>query len=236
MNNKNSAYNELRTDLFCTYCGKQCKNLNSLNNHERLCIKNPKRYELPDHKGNNNPMYGKKAWNKGLTKETNDTVLNISETFKKNHELGKHKLPVIKEEPNIKRKEKLSKIAKESNHFWKYKRKHVQYYNGIPFDSSYEIEVVKSLDDNNIKWEKPKSFPYIDDKGINHTYTPDIYLTDYDIYLDPKNDFLIENINPNLGYKDTDKILWVEQQNNIKILIVDKDNLSWDNIKTMIEI
>ena len=106
-------------------------------------------------------------------------------------------------------------------------------------------EIVKSIEETKIanflflhgvNYEYEKLYPYDCSDPLRKTYRPDFYLTDYDIYLDPKNDFLIENINPNLGYKDTDKILWVEQQNNIKILIVDKDNLSWDNIKTMIEI
>lgn len=43
-------------------------------------------------------------------------------------------------------------------------------------------------------------------KGIKHTYTPDFYLPEYNVYLDPKNDYLINNINPGLGFKDVDKI------------------------------
>jgi hypothetical protein len=27
----------------CSFCGKLCKNANSLRNHERLCIENPER-------------------------------------------------------------------------------------------------------------------------------------------------------------------------------------------------
>jgi hypothetical protein len=61
--------------------------------------------------------------------------------------------------------------------------------------------------------------------GIIHYYTPDFYLPEYDIYLDPKNDFLIENINPVLGYTDIDKIHQVELENNIKVLILNKDQL-----------
>lgn len=48
--------------LICKHCGKECKNENSLRNHERLCKQNPKRQE-------SNFRFVKKAWNKGLTKE-----------------------------------------------------------------------------------------------------------------------------------------------------------------------
>lgn len=73
------------------------------------------------------------------------------------------------------------------------------------FDSSYEYELAVNLTQNNIHYTKCKSFPYIYN-GIIHHYTPDFYLPDYDLYLDPKNDFLIENVNPALGFKDVDKI------------------------------
>lgn len=236
MNDRKSAYNELRNDLFCKFCGRQCKNLNSLNNHERLCKENPYHdsLSLPDHKGKNNPMYGKPAWNKGLTKETDLRVAKARLTYAKNENLGLHKKTKISKEANILRKQKLSNFAKYQNNFWQYRRKHLKEYNGVMFDSSYEIQVVSSLDENNVLWEKPSRFSYTDNSGVHHTYTPDIYLPEYDVYLDPKNDFLIENVNPNLGFKDTDKIKWVQEQNNIRVIIVDKNHLSWDKIKTLL--
>ena len=33
----------IRDDLFCQYCGKQCKNLNSIKQHEKRCKNNPNR-------------------------------------------------------------------------------------------------------------------------------------------------------------------------------------------------
>lgn len=62
--------------------------------------------------------------------------------------------------------------------------------------------------------------------GKQHRYTPDFYLPEYDIYLDPKNDYLINNINPSLGYNDVEKIKKVSTQNNIKILILDVNSLT----------
>jgi hypothetical protein len=79
------------------------------------------------------------------------------------------------------------------------------YYQGKKLGSKYELTLCKSLDNAEIRWEIPRGFKYIDPKGKSHTYYPDIYLPDYDIYLDPKNDYLINNVNPYHGFKDVDK-------------------------------
>lgn len=116
--------------------------------------------------------------------------------------------------------------------------RHTIEYNNSILGSSYELQVAESLDKNNIKWTQCKKFKYYEENDINkkyHYYTPDFYLPEYDVYLDPKNDFLINNNNPSLGYKDTDKIKWVELYNNIKIIILDKNHLVWDKIKEIIK-
>lgn len=96
-------------------------------------------------------------------------------------------------------------------------------YNGIHLDSTYELEVAKSLDANEVKWVRPKFVWYLDSNNKLRRYYPDFYLPDYDIYLDPKNDYLIKT--------DTFKIKQAELYNNIKIVILNKDQLSWEIIK-----
>lgn len=59
----------------------------------------------------------------------------------------------------------------------------------INLDSSYERIVAKILDDNDIKWIRPKSIDWYSKDGKKHHYFPDFYLIDYDLYLDPKNDY-----------------------------------------------
>lgn len=61
--------------LSCQFCGKECKNKNSLCNHERMCKQNP----------NHDVCYidqydkdGHPVWNKGLTKETDNRVMKQS--------------------------------------------------------------------------------------------------------------------------------------------------------------
>ena len=58
---------------------------------------------------------------------------------------------------------------------------------------------------------------------------------DYDIYLDPKNDYLINHSNPTLGYNDCEKIDWVMEQNDVRIIILDKTQLTWDKIEELIK-
>lgn len=68
----------------CKFCGKECKNDNSLRNHERLCHNNPNRDESPFVKYNKEVADGlRKVWNHGLTKETDERISNMENLFKK---------------------------------------------------------------------------------------------------------------------------------------------------------
>lgn len=78
----------MENDFVCKFCGKSCKNANSLKNHERLCPANPERNYVSH-------TLGKTAWNKGLTKETDLRVKKNSESVRiamKNSELVKEHL------------------------------------------------------------------------------------------------------------------------------------------------
>lgn len=107
-------------------------------------------------------------------------------------------------------------------------------YNGILLGSSYEVSLAKILDHLNIIWTKPKKFSYLTPFGKSSTYEADLFLPNYNLYLDPKNNFLINNINPSLGYKDIDKIAWVVEQNQITVAIIDKDNITIDFVNKLL--
>lgn len=85
---KNYQYsNAIHDDLFCQYCNKSCKSMNSLRNHERLCKMNPNRHESPfvqynKTKGN--------VWNKGLSKETDERLAKTSKTLKAAYSSGQY--------------------------------------------------------------------------------------------------------------------------------------------------
>lgn len=215
--------------FYCRFCKKECKNDNSLRNHERLCPKNPDRdISYITNRLNRTP------WHKGLSKDIDERLKSRGEKLHNRYESGeligsfkgrKHSQETI---------DKLSDIAIQ-NQYEQHFGSHKSYqYNETVFISSYEIKLAKSLDENNIKWVKPERLPYIAKDNTKHNYTPDFYLPEYDVYLDPKNDYLIENINPTLGYNDVEKIHWVMEQNNVKIIVLNKNELEWNVVKNKI--
>ncbi len=94
-------------------------------------------------------------------------------------------------------------------------------YNGIWLDSSYESILARELDAHGIQWTRPKALKW-NDLGNIRRYIPDFYLPVYDVYLDPKNDFLI--------VKDERKIKLASQFNSVKILVLSKSELTWPAI------
>lgn len=221
--------------LECQFCGKVCKNRNSLCNHERLCKENPDR-QLTNYekfgpiKGFNDK--GRVSNRKGLTKENDESIRQMCKTRQTHFEQG---LFTYSGHPHSQEtKDKLRQIAIERNFGGTNRRKTFD-YDGITLESSYELLVAQELDKNNIRWNRPQRFYYVDPYGNKHHYTPDFYLPEYDVYLDPKNDYLINYTNPFTGYKDVDKIKWVSEQCNIKVIILDKDNLKWESIFDIIK-
>jgi hypothetical protein len=104
-------------------------------------------------------------------------------------------------------------------------------YNGIKLDSTYEVKFAEDLDNNNIKWSRPKPLNWVDANGKEHLYYPDFYIEEFNIYVDTKNDYLINHINPKFGITDLEKIDNVMKQNpGIKILILDKTQLNFNSL------
>ena len=206
-----------RVNFNCLFCQKECKNKNSLLNHERLCKNNPNKQEHP--KG----MLGKKGWNNGLTEQSDDRVKRISESIRKykkengsnwtskcHSDETKNKLSIIS-------CERLSKHSKYS--------KNIE-YNGSILESTYELEVAKILDELEITWEKVRKGFVWNDGGKQRRYVPDFYLPKYYLYLDPKNDYLIK--------KDKINIDSAIEINKIKIVVLSKENINIDFIKNML--
>lgn len=218
--------------LYCEYCNKECHNQNSLIQHEIRCKKNPNKINTYNEGFNQNREYTPLTpWNKGLTKETSAAVAAYSE--KAAETLRGRPGHLHTEEEKL----HLSKIACErglGGINWRVGQLH---YKGIRMDSKYEIATAESLDEYGIRWQRPVPplyFTTID--GKRHRYIADFYLPDYQVFLDPKNDYLIHNDCKNrLGLTGKEKIDLVAEQNQVRILILDKDHLTWDRIKTLLE-
>ena len=80
-------------------------------------------------------------------------------------------------------------------------------YNGIVLESTWELEIAKLLDSKSIKWNRPEPIQWIDSKCKKHLYYPDFYLSDGNVYLDPKNPYCMK--------KDLEKMTIISQQINI---------------------
>lgn len=227
-NHMNSNYN-IPGEYYCEYCNKLCKNLNSLKQHSIRCKNNPERINVI------NPGFnakGKKTWNDGLTKQTNARLAAKAARLRARYAAGELIGSFKGKTHTLEHKQRMSALAKERQLGGFHMRRGI-YYNGVKLDSSYEVAVAEELDSHNIKWTRCNRFSYTYN-DIVHYYTPDFYLPDYDVYLDPKNDYLINFKHSNLNLTDIEKINIASQQNNIRVLILDKNHLRWDAIKTLI--
>lgn len=198
--------------MLCQYCSKECKNLNSLKQHEKRCKSNPNRLDMS---GPNNPRYGLKGSNQ----------------FTKAKELGKE----IK--VSDKTREKLRKA--NTGYAWSNERKEAHSkrmrqavldnpdsysasnvsgrvktyeFDGFKFKGTWELKVAKFLKEHNIKYtNKIKPIPY-EWEGSEHLYFPDFYLPTYDFYIEVK------------GYKrDRDLCKWKALEN---LVVLEKDEIS----------
>jgi hypothetical protein len=125
-------------------------------------------------------------------------------------------------------KKKLSVAAKNNElggHTSKRKMKYQKVDGSIIYlQSNYEILLAEMLDKLNIEWIRPSPFIWIDDNNVSHRYYPDFKIGD--IFIDTKNDYLIK--------KDEVKIRKVEEQNNIKIIILSKKEITEDYIRQLV--
>lgn len=177
----------------CRYCGKECS-LYGLKNHERQCIKNPNR--IPQ-KGTRFKSNGSVfiPWNKGLTKETDERVKKYSKSISDAYNSGKCKIwcdGLTKEtdERIAKMSKKISDTvnSKVEDETWHSSIGKVHHYecNGYSMHGTWELALANYLNSKNIKWERPKDkFKYYFNEAW-HWYHPDIYLIDYDIYIEVK--------------------------------------------------
>ena len=77
------SYVLTHSGLTCQFCGKECKNRNSLCNHERLCKLNPERQVGTGFDNFNTKRASGEitTWNKGLTKYESEGVRKQSESL-----------------------------------------------------------------------------------------------------------------------------------------------------------
>jgi hypothetical protein len=205
-------------ELFiCRYCGSERKNANSWKTHERTCRSNLNR-------NYKNGMTGKKGHNqytKALSlslpkpEVSNETKSKIIESRHNNgnpwfSEKAKSNL-------SLAASKRLKKNSKYSKNFL---------YNDCILESTYELRLAKILDFLNINWIKVRTGYIWNDSDKIRRYVPDFYIPSKDLFLDPKNDFLIQ--------KDNLKIKSAMELNNINVIVLSNDQINKDYIKILL--
>lgn len=152
--------------MICKFCGRTCDSERSLIQHQLLCKLNPNRRS---HTGG--AKRGCKAWNRGLTKETSDSVKKYSETISKNYSgennpwYGKHHT----EETKL-------KLAKSGGYRKGSGRGKRGTYKGYYCDSSWELAFVIYNLEHEIEFTRNrKKFKYLFE-GKEHYYMPDFVI------------------------------------------------------------
>lgn len=206
----------------CKFCHNEKTSKRSLASHTTLCKENPDRKTT--HFQDVNFQRSKNSGNQ---------YTNGSQTGHSDESKRKMSIAATGRKHSDAAKAKLSEHAKRNGLGGVTQSRWIS-YQGKTLGSSYELTLAQDLDKHNIKWDTCSRFTYTDPNGKSRTYTPDIYLVDYDVYLDPKNDFLIHEVNPALGFNDCVKIGLVTQQNGIIIHVLNKEQLTWEHVKTLL--
>lgn len=173
--------------LSCKFCNKECKNDNSLRNHERLCSKNPNRQKTFFSDPKNHKTFIKKRSNQFQKAALMGMKYEVSkETRKKLSESATKQNALQSENTKKKRRQTIAnKVANGEWHTSLAKRMHYR-YKGIDLHGKWEYNYAIWLDENNIQWDRCKeSFEYTFDNKIRR-YTPDFYLNQSDTYVEVK--------------------------------------------------
>jgi hypothetical protein len=153
------------------------------------------------------------AWNKGLTKETSEIILNAAIKSSKKLKGKRHSQTIETREKISKARSKILDVAAAGfkDVGW-YKVKNI---NNVEYTvrGHWEENVALKLNEYNILWEKNKWIEYFDGEIIRH-YNPDFYIPDKNLYIEVKGYF---------SDKDKLKMKLVLDQNDVKIYFIGSD-------------
>lgn len=168
----------------CKFCEKECKNDNSLRNHQRLCKFNPDRQTTPFQDREKQKEIAKIRGSKNQWSDSNYKMSD--ETRKKLSIVANKRNANESEETKAKRKATIAEKVKNNEWHVSLAKNHHYNYKYIDLHGKWELNYAKWLDKNQIKWQRCKdSFSYEYDGKIRR-YTPDFYLIDTDEYIEIK--------------------------------------------------
>lgn len=208
----------INNSVDCKFCLKILKNVNSRRNHERLCKQNPDKQSTTFQTDRDKIKKSKLNYSNQFTKARFlglpvPTVSSETRSKQSKNQKDKYQDPVYRQRISEKVSETVSKKLIEGNWHTYINVKKVQ-YNGVKFDSSWEVKYAQWLDANNISWERcNKRFLYIFE-NVKRYYIPDFYLPTTNEYIEIK------------GYKiEKDCAKWAQFPSDCKLTVLREDDL-----------
>lgn len=199
----------------CNYCGKVCKNTNSYKQHQLRCKNNPDRIPINDfsnmYKNYSDDVKKRMVWNKGETKETNESVLSYATKLegRPGNMLGKtFKQPLkarIHQSETRRKRIAEGSITPVTCH--RYTNSYIKFQDNTTkfLRSSYELIVAIFLDMCGVEFNYENiRAPYYDDNGKLHSFIGDFCVGN--TVLEIKGDFNPEKLSrqeeafKNIGY------------------------------------
>lgn len=213
----------------CEFCKRLFKAKSGLGSHRRHCIKNPNKVVFKQSDNYYEGIKNRKVRNGAIVAKEKGLPYYRKPWNKDKHTKGHPQSEETKQKIREARKQILREQPSKNN----LRRKSYE-FNGDILDSQYEVTVAKELLRNEIKYEAKPHYLEYTLNGESHLYFPDFYLPEYNVYLDPKNDYLIKAGQTRLGISDKDKIEIVSKQNNVNIIILDKNHLLYEQFITLL--
>lgn len=233
-------------EYVCVYCGKQCKNKNSLVQHEIRCKENPDRIVATGNKivwtEERKKEHSRKI-KEGIEKSdyipgqqlTDEVKAKISKSSKEHHK------KYWTEENRKKHSEAMKRAVKNNPDSYSASnvsgRTKTIEYNGFKLKGAWELSTAIWLDENDIKWtNEVNGFNYKWDGSIRN-YFPDFYLPEKDLYIEVKGNQRERDI---CKWNDFPKRLVVLKKDEIEKIqnkeltldyILDKQN-HWEKVDT----
>lgn len=177
----------------CQFCGIDFGEENP-GNHVRWCKSNPKFEEYRSNAKLNMEEIHKTHHLK--TEEEKAKISNkikqahMNGAYKNAHSLTKQRMKNFRHseetKENLRQKALVSKHQRICKSTHSYTDKRGRTFN---FDSKWEDALAERLDELDLNWTRPDPIKWVDGKGKTRNYFPDFYLPDYDLYLDPKNTY-----------------------------------------------
>lgn len=196
--------------FICKYCGKECKNKNSLAQHEIRCKENPNRIKSGFELYNESVHV---VWNKGLSKNIDNRILQQSNTLKQSFELNK--INAIWKGKHLS-KEHREKISKSQSQYY------LEHPDKIPYKLWHSSE---------ISYPEKYFIEVFNNENIDVKYHLQVGLYELDFYNENKKKYI--EIDGGTHYKKKVQEIDKRKDNYLNSLGWKVFRVKWDEYKKL---